>query len=246
MKKITKVYAVESKAVDVEAGIYEAWVSTEDVDRDGDIMLADGADTSNYAKNPIVLFGHDYRNPEAVVARTIEIQKQAGKGIKLMFQFIERGISKAADLVHDLWAKRYLNAMSVGFIPQKWEKRTDDNGEELQRGFLFTEWQMLEGSIVTVPANQDALRAAYGGKYDEETLGKVFDLPKPKNENTGEEDPPVIDEPAPEPTEQEEPQPESSEEPTTDQPPHDESDPELDTIADDLIETVDDLLEVLQ
>lgn len=182
-EKIYKIYPVESKVVDAEAGIYEAWVSTESVDRDGDVLLADGAEVENYAKNPIVLFGHNYRDAGAVVAKALQIDKMPGQGIKLMFQFLERGVSQAADLVHDLWKRRFLNAMSVGFIPKKWERRTDENGEELRRGYLFTEWEILEGSIVSVPANQDALRLAYGKIYDRETIEMVFE---------GEEDKTVI------------------------------------------------------
>jgi HK97 family phage prohead protease len=230
--KVYKIFSVETKAVDEEAGIYEAWVSTESVDRDGDILLAEGAEVENYSKNPIVLFGHDYRNAGAVVAKTLQIDKLPGQGIKLMFQFLKRGLSQSADLVHDLWRERYLNAMSVGFIPKKWEKRTDENGEELQRGYLFTLWELLEGSIVTVPANQDALRAAYGEKYDEETISKVFDL---EEEYTGDEKDPDIDLDT-ETTGRDDPDPESEEESNTDEETsHDESDLQLEEIKDLLI-----------
>ena len=54
-------FIAETKAVDVEQGIFEAMISTEVVDRDGDIMVATGARTENFMRNPVVLFGHDYR-----------------------------------------------------------------------------------------------------------------------------------------------------------------------------------------
>src|SRR3990167_7462540 len=114
---IYKAYAVESKAVNAEEGIYEAFVSTEDVDRDEDIILADGVDVSNYlGKNPVIPFGHNYFDPKAVVARTLEVAKIPGRGVKLLFQFVKRGVSETADLVHDLWKDGFLNAMSIGFI----------------------------------------------------------------------------------------------------------------------------------
>ena len=237
-KKIVKIYAVETKAVDEEAGIYEAWVSTEDVDRDGDILLADGAEVENYSKNPIVLFGHNYRDPDAIVAKTLEINKLPGQGIKLMFQFLKRGVSQSADLVHDLWKERYLNAMSVGFIPKKWERRTDENDEELRRGLLFTAWELLEGSIVSVPANQDALRAAYGEKYDEDTLSKVFDLEEVEEDTTDQPGAELRDIEPPDPglSGRGDPDTESGEEPNTDEDtPHDERDAQLEEIKDLLI-----------
>src|SRR3990167_5849613 len=174
-----KTFTVETKAIDEDQGIYEAMVSTESVDRDADVLLADGAEIANYLKNPIVLFGHNYYQPDAVVARALEIVKIPGMGVKLVFQFLERGISKTADLVHDLWRMKFLNAMSVGFIPKKWERRQDANGEELARGYLFTLWEFLEGSIVTIPANQDALRLAYADLeakgYSKSDLDEVFE-----------------------------------------------------------------------
>lgn len=178
--KIYKTFTVESKAVDEEQGIYEAMVSTESVDRDDDVLLADGCDVTNYLKNPIVLWGHNYYDPGAVVARALEITKIPGRGVKLVFQFVERGINATADLVHDLWAGGYLRAMSVGFIPKLRESRRSPDGEELARGFLYRLWELLEGSIVTIPANQDALRLAYEAMlskgYVQDQLDKTFAL----------------------------------------------------------------------
>lgn len=68
MDKQIKTFSIETKAVDPEQGIYEAMLSTEAVDRDGDVLLASGADTSAYLRNPVVLFGHNYNDPNAVVA----------------------------------------------------------------------------------------------------------------------------------------------------------------------------------
>jgi phage head maturation protease len=160
-EKIYKTFAVESKAIDPEAGIYEAMISTEDVDRDGDIMVAAGAKIDDYLKNPIVLFGHAYREAQAVVGKTLELEAIPNKGIRARWQFAGPEISEHADLVRRLWASKFLNATSIGFIPHKFEPRVDANGEALQQGRKFTEWELLEYSVVSVPANQNALRLAY-------------------------------------------------------------------------------------
>jgi hypothetical protein len=177
--KTYKTFTVESKAVDEEQGIYEAMVSTESVDRDGDILLAEGCDITNYLKNPLVLWGHNYWTPDAVVARTLEVSKIAGRGVKLVFQFVERGINATADLVHDLWAGGYLRAMSVGFIPKVSESRPEaGDGGYMRGGYIYRVWELLEGSIVTIPANQDALRLAFEAMqakgYGEQELKQVF------------------------------------------------------------------------
>lgn len=146
-----KTFLSESKAIDAAAGIYEAMISTEGLDRDSDILTASGANLSDYEKNPVVLYAHNYQ--ELPVAKAIEIQVIDGIGLRARFQFPERGVSEKADTVHRLWAGGFLNATSVGFQPKQVEPL--GNG-----GMRFKEWDLLEFSIVPVPANAGALRLA--------------------------------------------------------------------------------------
>ncbi len=113
-----KTYTVESKLVDAEQGIFEAMISTEDVDRDGDILLAQGVDLANYRKNPVVLFSHNYWSASAVIGRSLGEEVIPGRGVRARFQFAGAEISEDADLVRRLWAGGFLNAVSVGFIPK--------------------------------------------------------------------------------------------------------------------------------
>lgn len=164
-KRIRKTLELlESKTIDEEAGIYEAYISTEVVDRDGDIVVAAGADVSNYEKNPVVLFGHRYNDPQAVVGKALEIVKEEGKGIRAKWQFAPLGTSVGADAVRRLWANGFLNATSIGFmVPDGGTEdivAEGDEGETRRTGIRFNEWELLEFSIVPVPANQDALRLA--------------------------------------------------------------------------------------
>jgi len=41
-------------------GTFDVIISTEDIDRAGEIVRQDGWDFTNYKNNPIVLWGHDY------------------------------------------------------------------------------------------------------------------------------------------------------------------------------------------
>lgn len=156
---LRKTFTVESKAIDPEAGIYEAMISTESIDRDGDILLASGADVANYIRNPVVLFGHNYSEVEAVVGKTLRLEQIDGKGIKARWQFAPKEVSEDADRVRRLWAGGFLNATSVGFMPKSFQQRQSDDGQEV-RGRVYDDWELLEFSIVPVPANQDALRLA--------------------------------------------------------------------------------------
>lgn len=155
---------LETKTIDEDAGIYEVWISTEDVDRDGDIVEVAGADLKSYMKNPVVLFGHKYSDPEAVVGKTLKLVKKAKKGIIARFQFAEWGISAGADVVRRLWQAGLLKAASIGFrvLDGGWEEilTENDEGEPRRTGWRFTIWELLEWSVIPVPANQEALRLA--------------------------------------------------------------------------------------
>jgi phage head maturation protease len=178
MEKIIKNFTVETKAVDSEAGIYEALITTESPDRMGDVVRASGAKIDNYLKNPVVLFAHDYS--DLPVAKTIGLEIIPQLGIRAMFQFPEKGTYEKADTVRQLWAGGFLNATSIGFMPVKSINLTDDAWGPKD----FTEWELLEFSIVPVPANADALRLAIksledpAGSDDLSESNKTVDAPE--------------------------------------------------------------------
>jgi hypothetical protein len=167
----------ETKVVDAEAGIFEAWITTEAIDRDGDIVVAAGAEFENFLKNPVVLFGHNYWSPENVVGKAIALEPKKGKGIRARWQFAGEDVSPKADIVRRLWEGGFLNATSIGFIVKEsvW---IDADGEELEddpqayaptgaAGRKFKRWELLEFSIVPVPANQEAVRMSLSAKIVE-------------------------------------------------------------------------------
>jgi len=158
-EKIIKSFTTISKAVDIDNGVFEAMISTEAVDRQGDIVRALGARLENYLKNPVVLWAHDYQAPP--VARALSVEIIPGEGLKSTFQFSGWGVNPQADTIRRLWAGGFLNATSIGFIPLK-SNPMDGNkdGEGWYSPHDYVEWELLEFSIVPVPANQDALRLA--------------------------------------------------------------------------------------
>lgn len=230
MKTQYKTFVVDRKAIDPDAGIYEAMISTESPDRDGDVILASGGDLTNFSKNPVVLYAHNYW--DLPVAKAIEVEKLAGAGVRARFQFPEWGESEQADTVRRLWAGGFLNATSIGFIPKKWEPRKSPDGEKLARGQMITEWELLEFSIVPVPANQDALRLAAKALTPDDAAGpfeaaaKSAEPPSMPQAAEPETDEPTETEPA---------------EPITDEPTSDASkaaDVEIDAPLSDYFETL--------
>jgi HK97 family phage prohead protease len=158
MKTVFKSFSVEVKAIDIEAGVFEAMISTEAIDRSGDIVRATGAKIENFMRNPVVMWAHDYSLPP--VAKAISLEIIAGVGIKSAFQFAPWGANAQADTVRKLWAGGFLNAVSIGFIPTKSEDIKGENANDWFAPQDYLEWELLEYSIVPIPANQEALRMA--------------------------------------------------------------------------------------
>lgn len=128
--------------------------STEDVDRDGEVLTMEGWDLRAFKRNPVVLPAHDYYQPAIGKAR---VTKADGK---LMFkiEFPATGINPVADVYCGLYKGGFMNASSVGFMPQ--EHQWGEKPGEPRRTFLKQE--LLEISLVSVPANPQALLTEKG------------------------------------------------------------------------------------
>lgn len=139
-----KALLVVQKAKDLGDGIIEAIVATESEDRHGEVLELKGLDTSNYMKNPVVLWAHDYSQPP--IGKTLTLKKKDGKLIaKIKFAIDEDSF---AHKIYRLYKGGYMKAFSIGFIP----KEIDDN--------RYTKAEMIEHSSVPIPANSEALALA--------------------------------------------------------------------------------------
>ena len=122
-------------------------ISTGAVDRQNDTVAVNGWYTRSYLKNPVVLWGHDYSLPP--IGKATNIWKDGG-ALKATVQFSSSGFGQH---VKGLVKERMLSATSVGFRPLKWQFSKD---RERSGGIDFLEQELLEFSIVTVPANPEA------------------------------------------------------------------------------------------
>lgn len=168
---VRKDFSIETKAIDEEAGIFEIMISTEEKDRQQDIVRATGARIQNYLRNPIVLFGHSY--DEFPVAKSLSLEIMPGKGIKSTFQFPAWGTYEKADIARKLYAAKFLNAASIGFQPITSIPLNEDRFWGPQD---YVEWELYEWSLVTVPANQSALRLSLGRSPVQNASGLVMQI----------------------------------------------------------------------
>jgi len=164
--RLDKNLGVVIKAVD-ETRMVEARISTTSVDRDGDVMLPSGAELSNYLKNPVVMFAHDGGKLPVGAVPSGGIKRQTD-GLTAKVRFAERPESLpneaewTPDVIFDLFRQEILRAFSVGFTIQDAREPNKRDimrfGEKVQR--VINRWELLEISVVPLPANQDALAVA--------------------------------------------------------------------------------------
>jgi HK97 family phage prohead protease len=128
-------------------------ISTAGCDRDRDRVMPRGAVLDNYQKNPVVMWGHSYYQPSDVIGRTVNLETTDGG---IMADFELRPAANDQDpqnIVRLLWDGGWVRTASIGFRPI--EMQPNEFG-----GNDITAWELLEWSLVPIPANQDALRLA--------------------------------------------------------------------------------------
>ena len=134
-------------------------ISTACVDREQDAIAIDGWQLDNFLRNPVVLWGHDVSRLPIGRAFNVAIEDGA---LKASVEFIPPDTPEGggfAQAVYRLAAQGFLAATSVGFRPIKW-KYTEDparGADDWFPGIDFSEQELVEFSVVTVPANPEAL-----------------------------------------------------------------------------------------
>ncbi len=179
-------YTFQRKAADSNAEFADGeraavqWVSTKDLDRDGEILIPSGAVLDEFKLNPVVLWGHDYSQPPIGSDQWIKIDKQNGIKAKTVYA--------STDFAKDIFTLKkegHLRSQSVGFIPiesvesgkdgwtetlnelsdkwgEDWSKWLKKHVGDIYR--IIKKWILLEHSDVAVPANAQALVIAVNQK----------------------------------------------------------------------------------
>lgn len=148
-------------------GGLEFVLSDETVDRYGDIIEAKGWVLGNFKKNPIALFGHSGGFPIGTWSNLrVEGSKLIGK-----LNLAARGTSARIDELISLVEQGVLRAVSVGFVPIKSEPINPDRPYGPQK---YTKQELIETSLVSVPANPAALALAKSLNISDETMSLAF------------------------------------------------------------------------
>ncbi len=148
----------------------DSWISTDAVDRHGDVVLAGGMDDRAFALNPVVTWQHAYDRP--AVGRSVWRQvtdRAAGQGVLARTHYPTRpvdyppGEGWMPDVAWGLLRGGLLSGKSIGFVPAR--ARALSRGEREARPDwagarqVISEWVLVEYACVTLPANPQTLLA---------------------------------------------------------------------------------------
>ena len=139
-----------------------AYITTDRIDEEGEIVVPEGIDFSRFKKTGTVFYNHDYAKPCGVCTSI----QHTEKGIVATTQFPERPAgyegSWLADEVFAMFASDppIVKSFSIGFaymqVRQPTKKDYERYGsEEIKR--IVSKSRMLEYSVAPLPMNEDAL-----------------------------------------------------------------------------------------
>ena len=133
--------------------------SDESVDRDNERVMSSGWKLANYKKNPVILLNHRHSDLPVAKAERVWVSKK-NKSLMFDIKFPEPEISSVGDTLYKLYSNGYMTATSVGFQPNM-DKIDYGDGDKSPRA-TFNEQELLELSLVSVPANPRALLTQKG------------------------------------------------------------------------------------
>jgi hypothetical protein len=165
---IQKFFQVEQKNLEVDENsltVKGIVISTEHVDRDGDVMVQAGVVLDKFPGTYLFLHGQSSERSEIPIGRVLKIYGGEVDGVPALLadvQFYQPqtpGISDPMPLLFfDMLRQGVISGHSVGFIPLDMEMRkvTDEKvlaGKPEGEYRHITRWELLEISLCPIPAN---------------------------------------------------------------------------------------------
>ena len=151
--KIFKSYRAETKSIDDQDGYIKAIVSTESIDRDGEVILSSAwrKTIDDFMKHPVLISSHDYNDLTKQLGEWVSLEV-TDKGLEGVAKYYINKGNAEADWGYEL-AKQGKSAYSVGFMAYDYQ---EGNGEDNAKR-TYTDVELLEISQVTIPSNRDSL-----------------------------------------------------------------------------------------
>jgi HK97 family phage prohead protease len=159
---------MKRKALDAKfnptASGFEAIITTEALDRDGEVVIPQGMNSTEYEANPVLFFNHDYTQP---IGKCVKLTRTP-QAIKGEFVFAKRPEgyegSYFPEFVASLVSQGIVKGVSIGYRPEDGGLRRATIDDRKRYGpsvsTVFSKWKLLEVSVAPLPANPTALVSA--------------------------------------------------------------------------------------
>jgi HK97 family phage prohead protease len=142
-------------------------------DRMGDVIVSDGWDLTNFKKNPVALFNHNSNFP---IGKWKNLRVHNGS-LRGHLDLAKKGTSQRIDEIISLVEQGILRAVSVGFLTTKSEPLKKSGGSVsigTPGGLRYLGQELVETSLVAIPANPNSLAVAKSLKISAPTVAMVF------------------------------------------------------------------------
>lgn len=160
--KYNKTFIAKSDT-DSKSRTVTSLISTQVVDRDGDVVIAQGMDARDFIKSPTVFYNHNYDLPIGT-----GVLSKGDDYIKAVTTFPKRPDDHEGEwfpsTILSLFVAKVIRGFSIGFDPIQGGVRraTKADVEKFGEGVtqVINKWKLFEYSVAPLPANQDALSLA--------------------------------------------------------------------------------------
>jgi HK97 family phage prohead protease len=146
--------------------------SSERTDRYGDVIVVSGIDLQNFYRNNVALFNHNSNAPIG----TWENMRVESNELRGRLKLAPEGASPRIDEIRALVKAKVLKSTSIGFLPVESEPVVNSSGNRTG-GTKFLRSELVEVSLVAVPANSDAVALAKSLRISAPTMKMVFKQP---------------------------------------------------------------------
>jgi|GEM_PF-1521386 len=145
-----------------EGKTFTATITTNSIDRDGEVLLPEGMITADFDKSGTVFWNHNYNMP---IGKSLSLTKSRDAWVSkamLAARPDDHHGEWFPDTVHSLMKQGIIKGVSVGFKPIEARKPSKKDIELFGDGVkrVYNKWKLLEFSVAPLPANQDALISA--------------------------------------------------------------------------------------
>ena len=200
-----RMLSLQNRKVDEKTRSVEFVASDESVDSYGTIIPVKNWLLDRFNSNGVIGYQHNVYwsdNPDNVIGKGTAWVEDGQLLVRIEFE--PREINELADKIYNKVLFGSINGVSVGFMEMEEGETKEIDGKVV---YVFGKCELLEISVVNIPANANALKRFYESQL--ENLRKAKEIPEDDNDEEPDD--------TPEPENPEEPKEPDDEEPKEDE-----------------------------